>query len=1162
MTNDDLRHVETEQVEQNTLPEDSNQQQDTGSLMDVPLHCRFRFWLPLLSTLSILALIYMLPAVFIPTTVEPESFTFPNFTVSELNRTLRTFGSSLSTTICSMAVFLGFWYVVGRGLDSLRLDRTSRSRVVPGWTWALAFVSFVELVRDTATIPDPSIFYYLAAFGISIQSLPPLVRLNYWIVSWGAPLAWTSAWVLVLVHLGRFIRAQTNVLPVAAGAPVNNNRQIGNIAKFLPGISWSRLAMLVSAIVLLPGMVFLSAHSHIDPDRRRLLIAVPALLLAFVYIKWLFPQFHFLGYLRKQLRWRKLLVHLLFLAVLILLMWGSVVALDRVDRYADHWSASLGHYRLATFLIAMLKIVAPIIPMLLAGLAFIFLYRIPFRKARRHILFAAVFTTGFSELSGSVETSARLALFTIFYFKWLFPDFRLQLVSEKVRLWFSARKPAHYVAAGIVLVLLSCVFVQNREIFVTVLVDGTLLLVLRLIVPKSSRYRWIFYGGVLAVTALVIVGSYNPERDLILAMVGFAGSYGFWLFAERQGWKRRQRMSAVFLVTSVWVWCSVGDAMPPDLTFASSYAMLLREYRPERFVALKQQYPGKRIGLALSGGGYRAALMHAGVLQGLEDSRIPVTNISSVSGGSITGAYYALGGTPQGVLNAILYRQFNTKRDVFDFQNVLRMLFSAPLPGTHIRLAPGYLFGRSDVQAQALDRVLLHDRTFKDLPADGPRLMICVTDLNSGSALGLTTHWRMSRFLIHPPGEDIFPNVRALYGNQPRVALASNFAALNSRDTRLSKAVAASGAFPLAFEPVPLSGQHAESFLMADGGVSDNSGMTLLLEADRRASLHNPEKGDGDWALDVAVSVDGGAMFHQDHADEDQTSLDVAGRAVDLIHSRLGVVKPPEPRGPGSSAGPALVLLSPSIYMDNSRNYDYRHIGMYFMGLAEPRWFWQHDSPPLATQQFSVEQQQVLSLIAAQATEMDHDSFRLLANLEGVHREYYADLLKRLDAATLTQEETRVLEEGHADHAQLDTINNKRRRRIDALLGISLHLAADFSQCLRVFVSTQTLDDQFNSYDSQRLYRLGQYLALLNGPQIRASLGTETSGDPNAAITPAEKAMVRCLVESTGKHAQDSRKEYQKRRQAANADLDSCLQQFVSQNPSLSTDVESIRVSF
>ena len=53
---------------------------------------------------------------------------------------------------------------------------------------------------------------------------------------------------------------------------------------------------------------------------------------------------------------------------------------------------------------------------------------------------------------------------------------------------------------------------------------------------------------------------------------------------------------------------------------------------------------GKKIGLALSGGGYRAAAYHVGTLRALKRLGIldKVDVISSVSGGSITAAYYAL----------------------------------------------------------------------------------------------------------------------------------------------------------------------------------------------------------------------------------------------------------------------------------------------------------------------------------------------------------------------------------------------------------------------------------------------------------------------------------------------------------------------------------------
>src|SRR5215831_7481162 len=52
----------------------------------------------------------------------------------------------------------------------------------------------------------------------------------------------------------------------------------------------------------------------------------------------------------------------------------------------------------------------------------------------------------------------------------------------------------------------------------------------------------------------------------------------------------------------------------------------------------------KKIGLALSGGGLRAALYHLGLLRFLRDAGIlsQVTHITSVSGGSIFAAHAAL----------------------------------------------------------------------------------------------------------------------------------------------------------------------------------------------------------------------------------------------------------------------------------------------------------------------------------------------------------------------------------------------------------------------------------------------------------------------------------------------------------------------------------------
>jgi hypothetical protein len=54
--------------------------------------------------------------------------------------------------------------------------------------------------------------------------------------------------------------------------------------------------------------------------------------------------------------------------------------------------------------------------------------------------------------------------------------------------------------------------------------------------------------------------------------------------------------------------------------------------------------PMKKIGLALSGGGFRATLYHLGLIRFLRDANIlpQVTHITSVSGGSVTAAHLVL----------------------------------------------------------------------------------------------------------------------------------------------------------------------------------------------------------------------------------------------------------------------------------------------------------------------------------------------------------------------------------------------------------------------------------------------------------------------------------------------------------------------------------------
>jgi hypothetical protein len=188
--------------------------------------------------------------------------------------------------------------------------------------------------------------------------------------------------------------------------------------------------------------------------------------------------------------------------------------------------------------------------------------------------------------------------------------------------------------------------------------------------------------------------------------------------------------SALLSITSFWI---PGAAhLPGDRTKLNG-------------LSAKSQFHGSRVGLALSGGGFRAALMHAGVLSGLEDLGVVPTHISAVSGGSIIATYYALGGRPRAFVDAVKTGRFNLKRELLKLHNTIRL----PLPGTIPFI--GYPlstteFSRTDVQIALLRDTLFGRTTLQDVSRSAlPRLMLCATDLHRGAAVGITPTGMMFR---------------------------------------------------------------------------------------------------------------------------------------------------------------------------------------------------------------------------------------------------------------------------------------------------------------------------------------------------------------------------------------------------------------------------------
>ena len=668
-------------------------------------------------------------------------------------------------------------------------------------------------------------------------------------------------------------------------------------------------------------------------------------------------------------------------------------------------------------------------------------------------------------------------------------------VTDAVRRW----QWPHYLVAAVVLWIFGCLIVQDQSAAAKMSAIALLLFFFLLwAFPRLGRYRWMLYALLLLCALLGECGSYHLAFDLALLGAGLAVGTLFFHWASARRSPHLQTKTFAFAVVVTWLLWSGGDLV----RVAPAPRDPARFSRPAKVDSLAA---GKRIGLALSGGGYRAALMHAGVLTALEEIGIRPTNIAAVSGGSITASYYVSGGTGEDLLHAFQSHRFLLYRDLLDAQNALRLPFPMRVPGTHARLLPWFAFSRTQLQQEALDRVLLGGMTFGRIDIGAPKLMIGVTDLNSGSAVGITGKGVISRFLLRVPGEEDYPNVNELYAGKDRLSQASDFYKLDrSQDTQpLSKSVAASAALPPAFEPLlmalALDPVGRRRYLLADGGITDNSGMTLLLEADRRASLEDPRQGDPDWLLDLAISSHGGALFTS-QADGSGNF----GRAIDVIFGRIGLQLPEGPRGPRHGTPPPKVLLSPTVYIDNSRSdVDLSRIAFQspaFDSDQPERWntairiFYNHSADGRDALPLNDQQQTLVTLLGRQLSEIDASGVDLMAAIFG-GSSYSIDRLRNA--------------QGGADHQPVD--------RAAVLDDLASKIVPIYSYCLQNFLNTPTLKDSFNPVEAVILFRLGEYLVLLNEHEIRTRLAASSHAEVEPLLTPAEQNEFRCRLELEAK---------------------------------------------
>ncbi len=298
-----------------------------------------------------------------------------------------------------------------------------------------------------------------------------------------------------------------------------------------------------------------------------------------------------------------------------------------------------------------------------------------------------------------------------------------------------------------------------------------------------------------------------------------------------------------------------------------------------------------RVGLALSGGGFRASLFHIGVLARLAELDLlrHVEVVSCVSGGSILGAHYYLEArrllrdTPDAAITAQDYADLvkRMERDVLaGIQRNIRTRLLAD-PWTNLRTAfssysstlrGGELYERH-LYARIADgegdrpRILPELRIqprgepagFSPLrdnwrrQAKAPLLILNATTMNTGH------NWQFTVAAMGEPAQSMDADVDANYRLR---TVRYEEAPERYRRLRLGTAVASSACVPGLFEPVALPGLYAHAsalggapveLLLVDGGVHDNQGVAGLLAQDCRVVLVSDASGQ-DASVDAPSS--------------------------------------------------------------------------------------------------------------------------------------------------------------------------------------------------------------------------------------------------------------------------------------------------------------------
>ena len=592
------------------------------------------------------------------------------------------------------------------------------------------------------------------------------------------------------------------------------------------------------------------------------------------------------------------------------------------------------------------------------------------------------------------------------------------------------------------------------------------------------------------------VGSYSYWRDILCLLI----SLGLMVFI-RAAWKTlarrvfrkpafkrittidsgvgRDLISAVFSVLICWAVLSIAD-------FVFESRPLTTSVNPS---ASLQNDDRQGIGLALSGGGYRAALFHAGVLAELEMIGVRPTALSTVSGGSIIGAFYAAGGRPEDFLNGVINGRFNLERRVLRLDNAIRLLVSelrtirVPFTSWHPLHPSDDPFTTTMVLAQMLDDLFLHGALVKD----GPRnqhieQMICVTDIANSEILGITRRGALIRSIDSSLRRTHFDNPTwkpadlATFQSNEIIGLPGQWP--------ISVLVAASGGFPAALPPIRVKRWTAiDGFmgtgLLADGGLGDNSGISQFdtiqyLSFSAIAKENQPGQV---WGVPLILVSDGSALAGRFTSNQYFSEI---GRSIDVIYSAVGgplLIAHREPTSNSAHTGlvdiphPKLVLLSPRTISRQEGRLVPDQEPSALLGFEMQTGF------PELVHGIPLEMRVVSTTPLTLATISEEGLRSLVSAMPTAQAQRAMPLINSLIA------KGRLTTFGLVPYSMSPLVLTTDQK---ALCDI---IIAEIDHSLREFMNASTLKDHFDRNEAESIYRLGRYVVSLNQQFINCEIG-------------------------------------------------------------------------